>query len=304
MAFIATPVWNSTSPISTKNGIGVSEKLVTEATPLRTTCISPGSPPRNSSAPTRLTARKAKPAGRPEQQQHASATPNSSARVCHQSIGLARPGHRGERRAAARHRSRALPRDVPPRPQQPPHTRAPSGRSTAAPARTATTRGTPGSSSPSRRIGAVSAMTATAYQTISTALIARPTSAATRSSAAQRGGRQRSSAAGPAARAGRATAATARPAAWPAAARTRVTSTIHGRLPAARGCAPARRSTTSTIDHADQQRRGDAAGLHQPVGSRPGAQRRVHRPYFGAISSRSFGPVLRAGLDDRSQPPS
>ena len=46
MAFIATPVWNSTSPISTKNGIGVSEKLVTEATPLRTTCIRPGSPPR------------------------------------------------------------------------------------------------------------------------------------------------------------------------------------------------------------------------------------------------------------------
>ena len=42
IAFIATPVWNSTSPISTKNGIGVSEKLVIEATPLRTTCIRPG----------------------------------------------------------------------------------------------------------------------------------------------------------------------------------------------------------------------------------------------------------------------
>ena len=36
MAFIATPVWNSTSPISTKNGMGVSEKFVMEATPLRT----------------------------------------------------------------------------------------------------------------------------------------------------------------------------------------------------------------------------------------------------------------------------
>ena len=35
MAFIATPVWNSTSPIRTKNGIGVSEKLVTDCTALR-----------------------------------------------------------------------------------------------------------------------------------------------------------------------------------------------------------------------------------------------------------------------------
>ena len=45
-AFIATPVWNRTSPISTKNGMGVSEKLVMAASPLRTTCMSPGSPPR------------------------------------------------------------------------------------------------------------------------------------------------------------------------------------------------------------------------------------------------------------------
>ena len=77
MAFMATPVWNSTSPISTKKGIGVSEKLVTEATPLRTTCISPGSPPRNSSAPTRLTPRKAKATGRPRPSSTVSA-PNSS----------------------------------------------------------------------------------------------------------------------------------------------------------------------------------------------------------------------------------
>src|SRR6187399_1964776 len=33
IALSATPVWNSTSPISTKNGIGVSEKLVTEKQP-------------------------------------------------------------------------------------------------------------------------------------------------------------------------------------------------------------------------------------------------------------------------------
>jgi hypothetical protein len=41
MAFIATPEWNSTSPISTKNGIGVSEKLVTDCTPLRASCDQP-----------------------------------------------------------------------------------------------------------------------------------------------------------------------------------------------------------------------------------------------------------------------
>ena len=46
IAFIARPVWNSTSPIRMKNGIGVSEKFVTDATPLRTTCIRPASPPR------------------------------------------------------------------------------------------------------------------------------------------------------------------------------------------------------------------------------------------------------------------
>ena len=47
IALSATPVWNSTSPISTKNGIGVSEKLVTDGTALRASCDSPGSPPRN-----------------------------------------------------------------------------------------------------------------------------------------------------------------------------------------------------------------------------------------------------------------
>ena len=65
IAFMATPVWNSTSPISTKNGIGVSEKLVTDWTELRASCASPGSPPRNSQAPTMLTARNANATGRP-----------------------------------------------------------------------------------------------------------------------------------------------------------------------------------------------------------------------------------------------
>src|SRR6185295_3320355 len=65
IAFMATPVWNSTSPISTKNGIGVSEKLVTDCTALRESCARPGSPPRNSQAPTMFSARNANATGRP-----------------------------------------------------------------------------------------------------------------------------------------------------------------------------------------------------------------------------------------------
>src|SRR4051812_42034485 len=65
IAFMATPLWNSTSPISTKNGIGVSEKLVTDCTALRDNCARPGSPPRNSQAPTMLSAMKANATGSP-----------------------------------------------------------------------------------------------------------------------------------------------------------------------------------------------------------------------------------------------
>ena len=46
IAFMATPVWNSTSPIRMKNGIGVSEKLVIETMPLRMSWMSPASLPR------------------------------------------------------------------------------------------------------------------------------------------------------------------------------------------------------------------------------------------------------------------
>ena len=45
ITFNASPVWNSTSPIRTKSGIGVSENAVTELTLLRASCISPASPP-------------------------------------------------------------------------------------------------------------------------------------------------------------------------------------------------------------------------------------------------------------------
>src|SRR5205085_12369286 len=65
IALSATPVWNSTSPISTKNGIGVSEKLVTDCTALRASCATPGSPPKKSHAPTILSARNANATGSP-----------------------------------------------------------------------------------------------------------------------------------------------------------------------------------------------------------------------------------------------
>jgi hypothetical protein len=45
MTLCASPVWNSTSPISTNSGMGVSEKAVMELTLLRASCTSPGSPP-------------------------------------------------------------------------------------------------------------------------------------------------------------------------------------------------------------------------------------------------------------------
>src|SRR6185369_8476451 len=65
ITFTARPVWNSTSPIRTNSGMGVSEKLATETTLLRTICVSPASPPRNSTAPTRLMTRKENATGSP-----------------------------------------------------------------------------------------------------------------------------------------------------------------------------------------------------------------------------------------------
>src|ERR1044072_5933893 len=65
IALSATPVWNSPSPISPKNGIGLSEKLVTDCTALRDGCARPGSPPRKSHAPTMLSARNANATGSP-----------------------------------------------------------------------------------------------------------------------------------------------------------------------------------------------------------------------------------------------
>src|SRR5882672_11798893 len=47
------------------SGIGVSEKLATEPTLLRASCVSPASPPRNSHAPSRLITRNENATGRP-----------------------------------------------------------------------------------------------------------------------------------------------------------------------------------------------------------------------------------------------
>src|SRR5882724_9828822 len=85
IAFMATPVWNSTSPISTKNGIGVSEKLVTDCTALRESWARPGSPPRNSHAPTMFSARNENATGRPRPMT-ATRPPNRMRLACPQPI--------------------------------------------------------------------------------------------------------------------------------------------------------------------------------------------------------------------------
>src|SRR6516164_6465814 len=61
----ARPVWNSTSPISTNSGIGVSEKLITELTLLRASWTMPGSPPSQIQAPSRLMTRNENATGSP-----------------------------------------------------------------------------------------------------------------------------------------------------------------------------------------------------------------------------------------------
>src|SRR6202007_3237071 len=51
ITFTASPVWNRTSPIRMKSGIGVSEKLATETTLFRASCVSPAWSPRKTRAP-------------------------------------------------------------------------------------------------------------------------------------------------------------------------------------------------------------------------------------------------------------
>ena len=89
MTLMARPVWNRISPISTNSGIGVSDRFITEATLLRTTCASPASPPRNSSAPTMLTATKVSATGMPISSSAVDPPSSSSAATCHVMAALA-----------------------------------------------------------------------------------------------------------------------------------------------------------------------------------------------------------------------
>src|SRR5712691_3002012 len=65
ITFTASPVWNRTSRVRRKSGMGVSEKLATDPTELRANWTSPASPPRNSHAPSRLITRNENATGRP-----------------------------------------------------------------------------------------------------------------------------------------------------------------------------------------------------------------------------------------------
>ena len=78
----ANPVWNNSSPIKMKSGIGVSEKFITDTTLLRTTCSNPGSPPRNTTAPTMLMATKESATGTPRQSSTVEPPSSSSAAIC------------------------------------------------------------------------------------------------------------------------------------------------------------------------------------------------------------------------------
>src|SRR5436190_14589371 len=92
ITFTASPVWNSTSPMRMKSGMGVSEKLATEPTELRANCTRPASPPRNSHAPSRLITRNENATGRPR----------NSSRVEPPSISHAAASH--DMALAGRHR--------------------------------------------------------------------------------------------------------------------------------------------------------------------------------------------------------
>ena len=79
----ASPVWNRSSPIKMNSGIGVSEKFITATTLLRTTCSSPGSPPRNSMAPRILMATNDKATGMPRNSSTVEPPSSSSAAISH-----------------------------------------------------------------------------------------------------------------------------------------------------------------------------------------------------------------------------
>src|SRR3954470_15268746 len=100
ITFTAMPVWNSTSPISTNSGIGVSEKLVMEITLLRASCSRPGSPPSQIIAPRMFTPMKVKATGRPRNSRTVD-PPSISQAANSQDMGLCRR-HRVLARTALR----------------------------------------------------------------------------------------------------------------------------------------------------------------------------------------------------------
>ncbi len=65
IARIATPVWNSISPIRMNIATGASANRTGPSTILRSSWISPASPPRKTSAPTMLAPKKAMATGTP-----------------------------------------------------------------------------------------------------------------------------------------------------------------------------------------------------------------------------------------------
>src|SRR4029078_5427309 len=101
ITFHARQVWNSTSPIRMKSGIGVSEKLATEITLLRTIWGRPASPPRKSSAPMRLMTRKENATGRPRKSRTAD-PPRIRSAAAPQDTASARRNGVAARRALAK----------------------------------------------------------------------------------------------------------------------------------------------------------------------------------------------------------
>src|SRR5215813_1847411 len=75
------------------SGIGVSEKFITAAPLLRTSCSSPGSPPRNSTAPIRLMAMNENATGMPMNSSTVDPPSSSSAAIC-QDIATSGGRHR------------------------------------------------------------------------------------------------------------------------------------------------------------------------------------------------------------------
>src|SRR3954471_4804271 len=83
----AIPVWNSTSPIRMKSGIGVSEKLAIEITLFRASCCTPTSPPSQITAPAIFTAMNVNATGSPARSSSVDPPSISHAANCHDISG-------------------------------------------------------------------------------------------------------------------------------------------------------------------------------------------------------------------------